>query len=91
MNRQLQVYPEGFGEAISGGEREYRLEVILHRICEAGLEDTEFRGFLHMAGAGLKPTSGFGIGVERLVRYLSGIRDIRLVRPFPKTPGQIDL
>lgn len=91
VNSMDLIYPEGFGEAISGGEREYRSEVILRRIHEAELDETEFQQFLDMARAGLKPTSGFGIGVERLVRYLSGIRDIRCVRPFPKTPGQIEL
>lgn len=83
------LYPEGFGEAISGGEREYRPERIARRIQERGLDVSDFREFLRMAEAGLKPTSGFGIGIERLVRYITGEADISRVRPFPKTPGRI--
>lgn len=85
------LYPEGFGEAISGGEREYRPDVITKRILEAGLDPAEFREFLAMADTGLRPTSGFGIGIERLVRYIAGESEIARVRPFPKTPGRITM
>ena len=83
------VYPEGFGEAISGGEREYEAETIRRKVLERGLEPEGFEEFLSMAGPDLRPTSGFGIGIERLVRYLAGVNDIGLVRAFPKTPGQV--
>jgi len=83
------IYPEGFGEAISGGEREYRPEHIQRRIVERGLDPAEFEPFLVAAEAGLKPTSGFGIGVERLVRFITGEREISRVRPFPKLPGAV--
>lgn len=85
------LFPEGFGEAISGGEREYRPDVIERRISEACLDREEFREFLAMAEAGLKPTSGFGIGIERLLRYIAGEKEITRVRPFPKTPGHITM
>jgi asparaginyl-tRNA synthetase len=42
-----------------------------------------------MAEAGLRPTCGFGIGIERFLRYMTGEREITRVRPFPKTPGHI--
>lgn len=83
------LYPEGFGEAISGGEREYRPDAIRRRMAQSGLDPADFADFLSEAETGLRPTSGFGIGVERLVRYVCGERDITSVRPFPKTPGSI--
>jgi asparaginyl-tRNA synthetase len=85
------LYPEGFGEAISGGEREYLPESIMKRIRESNLDPLDFSEFLAMAEAGLNPTSGFGIGIERLVRFVTGERDITRVRPFPKTPGHITM
>jgi len=85
------IYPEGFGEAISGGEREYRPDHIFRRIVEAGLEPGDFEEFLRVAKEGLRPTSGFGIGVERLVRYITGEREIWRVRPFPKVPGRVGM
>lgn len=83
------IYPEGFGEAISGGEREYRPREIRRRIAEAGLDEADFKAFLDLAEEGLQPTSGFGIGIERLIRFIAGLRDIAQTRPFPKRPGDL--
>ncbi|MEW6724766.1 MAG: asparagine synthetase A [Bacillota bacterium] len=83
------IYPDGFGEAISGGEREYLPATIRRRIEEHQLSPLDFEPFLTYAESGLKPTSGFGIGFERLLRYITGIRDISLIRPFPKIPGRV--
>jgi len=91
VNSMDLIFPEGFGEAISGGEREYRPDSIRRRIVEGGLDVSEFSEFLAMAEAGLRPTSGFGIGVERLVRFITGEREISRVRPFPKLPGLINM
>jgi asparaginyl-tRNA synthetase len=85
------IFPEGYGEAISGGEREYRPGSISRRIRESGLDPAEFSEFLAIAEGGLSPTSGFGIGVERLVRYICGQPEISRVRPFPKTPGAVTM
>lgn len=85
------LFPEGFGEAISGGEREYRPDAIRRRMAESGLDPADFEDFLSMAETGLRPTSGFGIGVERLVRYVCGESEIASVRPFPKTPGVVTM
>ncbi len=85
------IFPEGFGEAISGGEREYRPDRIRRRISESGLDPAGFEEFLSIAESGLAPTSGFGIGVERLVRYVTGETAISRVRPFPKVPGSITM
>ena len=85
------IFPEGFGEAISGGEREYQADGIRRRIRESCLDPADFEEFLAFSGDGLRPTSGSGIGVERLVRYISGEREISSVTPFPKTPGTVTM
>ncbi len=91
VNSMDLIFPEGFGEAISGGEREYRKERVLRRITESGLDPSEFTEFLAATEEGLRPTSGFGIGVERLVRFITGEREISKVRPFPKLPGLVSM
>ncbi len=83
------IYPEGFGEAISGGEREFEPHVVRQKARARGLELEGFEQFLSAAGPDLQPSSGFGIGIERLLRYITGLKDIGLVRAFPKIPGQI--
>jgi asparaginyl-tRNA synthetase len=85
------IYPEGFGEAISGGEREYRPQVLRKCIIDCGFDLEEFSPLLSAAEIGLSPTSGFGIGVERLARYITGVRNISHVRPFPKLPGRMGM
>ncbi|MEM2583762.1 MAG: asparagine synthetase A [Candidatus Thermoplasmatota archaeon] len=81
------IYPEGFGEALSGGEREHEYERIVRRIKEHGSEKDYFI-YLLIAKEGLFPSAGFGIGLERLVRYICGFKDIRYTTPFPKIPGK---
>ncbi len=82
------IYPEGFGEAISGGEREFEIEKILQRVALKGQNPDQFKWFIETASGGLLPSAGFGIGIERLVRYLCGFPTIDMVTPFPKVPGK---
>ena len=82
------IYPEGFGEAISGGEREFEIEKILQRVALKGQSPDQFKWFIEAASGGLLPSAGFGIGIERLVRYLCGFPKIEMVTPFPKVPGK---
>ncbi|MBC7081433.1 MAG: asparagine synthetase [Thermoplasmatales archaeon] len=81
------IYPEGFGEALSGGEREYEYEKIIKRIREVGSEK-DYLYYLSIAKEGLYPSAGFGIGIERLTRYICGLKDIGYTTPFPKIPGK---
>lgn len=81
------IYPDGFGEAVSGGEREYEPSAVRRNLAEHGLDESEFADFLAFVDAGLAPTSGFGLGIERFVRFITGIRDISMARPFAKQPG----
>ncbi|MCD6380710.1 MAG: hypothetical protein J7L50_00090, partial [Candidatus Odinarchaeota archaeon] len=81
------IYPEGFGEAISGGEREYRYERVVEFMKKEGLSLPEYGWYLEMLKERPIPSAGFGIGFERLTRYLSGVREIYLCGPFTKLPG----
>ncbi len=85
------VYPEGFGEALSGGEREYIFQRICYRIQQKGIQLEAFSPYLEIARRGLFPSAGFGIGIERLTRYLCGLRQIELTRLFAKLPGEFSL
>ena len=82
------LYPEGFGEAISGAEREYEPDRLIERIKEGGEDPAKYGWFLQMAKE-LYPlqTAGFGIGVERFTRYICGLRAVWEARPFPKLAG----
>ncbi|MCD6480162.1 hypothetical protein J7L65_05190 [Candidatus Bathyarchaeota archaeon] len=81
------LYPEGYGEAISGGEREYEYERVLARMKARGENPEDYSWYLEMLREGIKPSAGFGIGVERLTRYLCGLKYIWDAVPFPKVPG----
>ncbi|MHC1604865.1 MAG: asparagine synthetase A [Candidatus Methanofastidiosia archaeon] len=85
------IYPEGFGEASSGGEREYEFERIVERIKKKQQDMSNFSILLSMASKGLEPSAGFGIGIERLVRYICGFKRIDDVALFPKIPGRLCL
>jgi asparaginyl-tRNA synthetase len=82
------IYPEGFGEAVSGAEREYEPARIIARMRETGEDPAKYRWYLQMLKE-LYPlrTAGFGIGVERLTRYLCGLRGVWEARPYPKLAG----
>ena len=80
-----------FNEAISGGEREYEIERIKERILAKGQTFEQFKWFLDYAEGGLRLSSGFGIGIERLIRYICGFERIEETHPFPKTPGKFSI
>lgn len=82
------VYPEGFGEALSGAEREHEYERIIERMRRHGLDEARYAPYLEHAKKGLKPSAGGGFGVERLVRYLTGARHIQEVQLFKRVPGE---
>jgi asparaginyl-tRNA synthetase len=81
------LYPEGYGEAVSGGEREHRFERIMDRIKLGGEDPGNYAWYLEMLKEGVPPSAGFGIGVERLTRYVCGIESIWEAVPFPKVAG----
>ncbi len=81
------IYPEGYGEALSGGERESFPERILDRLRRDAIPRSRFATYLSIAQEGIPPSAGFGIGVERLTRYVAGLDRIEDARLFPKVPG----
>jgi len=85
------MYPEGFNEALSGGEREFKLPRIKERIIAKDQTFEQFKWFLQFAEQGLDLSAGFGIGIERFVRYVCGFKKIEDVHPFPKTPGKFSI
>ncbi|MFQ6084921.1 MAG: asparagine synthetase A [Candidatus Bathyarchaeia archaeon] len=85
------LYPDGFGEAISGGEREFRYDRVVKRIRDGGENPVQYKWYLEMLKYGVPPSAGFGIGVERLTRFLCGLSKIWDATPFPKVPGVVSL
>ncbi len=83
------VYPEGYGEALSGGEREYALSRIQRRIEQDKLDSQRFRQYLDVVEDGIVPSAGFGIGIERLTRYVCGLDSVGDARLFAKLPGVV--
>ncbi|MDH5451362.1 MAG: asparagine synthetase A [Candidatus Bathyarchaeota archaeon] len=81
------LYPEGFGEAISGGEREHTYEGVLKRMKLTGVDPEEYEWYLQMLKEGIPHSVGFGIGIERLTRWICGLKTIWEAVPFPKVPG----
>lgn len=83
------IYPEGFGEALSGGERDFEYEILLRKIKERYQNPVAFKFYLDKAKEGkLIASVGGGLGIERLVRFLTKIPHIREISLFSKVPGE---
>ena len=85
----MDVLVPGIGEIIGGSQREERLEVLEARLEEMHLNSADYWWYLDSRRYGSVPHSGFGLGFERTLMFLTGIRNIRDVIPFPRTPGSI--
>ena len=80
-----------FGEVLSGAKREYEYKKILSKIERDQVKKENYGLILKMAKEGrLKPTSGGGIGMERLVGWLAGVKHIAECQPFPRVPGTVN-
>ena len=77
----------GIGEIIGGSQREERLDILLDRIHELGLNEEDYWWYLDLRRFGGARHAGFGLGFERLIMYVTGIPNIRDVLPFPRTTG----
>ncbi|MEC9273568.1 MAG: asparagine--tRNA ligase [Candidatus Neomarinimicrobiota bacterium] len=82
--------PEGYGEIIGGGQREDDLEILKKRIEEHGLDKKDFKWYLDLRKYGSVPHSGFGLGIERTVAWITGIKHIRETIPFPRTMSRLE-
>jgi len=80
--------PEGYGEVISGAEREYEYSKIIKKLERDGVKKEDYAFLLKLAKEGkLKPSAGAGLGWERFVAYLCGLTHVAEAQPFPRIPG----
>lgn len=82
----MDVLAPGIGEIIGGSQREERLDVLDARLAEMGLNKEDYWWYRDLRRYGSIPHSGFGLGFERLVMYVTGVSNVRDVIPFPRTP-----
>ncbi|MGI9458298.1 MAG: asparagine--tRNA ligase [Aeoliella sp.] len=88
--RAMDVLAPGVGEIIGGSERESRLDVLEERMREQDLDLEEYWWYRELREYGTVPHSGFGLGLERMVQFVTGMANIRDVIPFPRTPGSAE-
>ncbi|TPE57774.1 asparagine--tRNA ligase [[Mycoplasma] falconis] len=81
----------GIGELIGGSQREARYDKLVNRMKELSIPLESLQWYLDLRRFGYAPSSGFGIGFERLVMYVTGISNIRDVIPFPRVSGSIKM
>ncbi|MGY8913668.1 MAG: asparagine--tRNA ligase [Flavobacteriales bacterium] len=84
--RAMDILFPGIGEIVGGSQREERLDVLLQKISELGIDEKELWWYLDLRKFGTAVHSGFGLGFERLVLFATGMGNIRDVIPFPRTP-----
>ena len=84
--RAMDVLVPGLGEIIGGSQREENLDILRNRIKELGLNEADYWWYLDLRKYGTVPRSGFGLGFERLLLYVTGMGNIRDVIPFPRAP-----
>ncbi len=82
----MDVLSPGIGEIIGGSQREERLDVLDARLEEMGLNKEDYWWYRDLRRYGTVPHSGFGLGFERLIAYVTGVQNVRDVIPFPRTP-----
>ena len=88
--RAMDILFPGIGEIVGGSQREERLDVLEKRIEELDIDDKELWWYLDLRKYGSVKHSGFGLGLERLILFITGMNNIRDVIPFPRTPKNAD-
>jgi asparaginyl-tRNA synthetase len=88
--RAMDVLVPKVGEIIGGSQREERLDVLKARMEEQGLNPENYWWYLDLRRYGSVPHAGFGLGLERVLQFITGMGNIRDVIPFPRTPGSAD-
>jgi asparaginyl-tRNA synthetase len=88
--RAMDVLAPRIGEIIGGSQREERHDVLLEKIRSHSLPESAYWWYLELRKYGSAPHAGFGLGLERMLMYLTGMKNIRDVIPFPRTPGSAD-
>ncbi|WP_410207425.1 asparagine--tRNA ligase [Fusobacterium sp.] len=88
--RAMDLLAPGIGEIIGGSQREDNLEILENRITELGMNPEDYEFYLDLRRFGSFPHSGYGLGFERMIMYITGMTNIRDVIPFPRTPNNAD-
>jgi asparaginyl-tRNA synthetase len=88
--RAMDLLVPKVGEIIGGSQREHRLDVLEGRMKEQGLNPDEYWWYLDLRRYGTVPHSGFGLGLERIIQFITGMGNIRDVIAFPRTPGSAE-
>ncbi len=88
--RAMDLLAPQIGEIIGGSQREDNLEILEQRISELGMNKEDYSFYLDLRKYGSFPHSGYGLGFERMIMYLTGMANIRDVIPFPRTPNNIE-
>jgi asparaginyl-tRNA synthetase len=88
--RAMDVLVPKVGEIIGGSQREHRLDILESRMVEQGLELDHYWWYRDLRKFGTVPHSGFGLGLERVIQFVTAMGNIRDVIPFPRTPGNAD-
>tara|TARA_B100000676_G_scaffold19028_1_gene16562 strand:- start:912 stop:1541 length:630 start_codon:yes stop_codon:yes gene_type:complete len=82
--------PEGYGEIVGGSERETNIDILVDRIKEENLNQSDYNWFLDLRKYGSVPHSGFGMGLERVVAWICGLSHIRETIPFARTMTRLN-
>ena len=88
--RAMDVLVPGVGEIIGGSQREEKLDVLLARMQECGLNPEDYWWYVDLRRYGSVPHSGFGLGLERMLLLATGMQNIRDVIPYPRFPGSAE-
>ncbi|RIK98601.1 MAG: asparagine--tRNA ligase [Proteobacteria bacterium] len=88
--RAMDVLVPRVGEIVGGSQREHRLDVVTRRMRETGLDPEAYGWYLDLRRHGSVPHAGFGLGLERLLLFATGMANVRDVIPFPRTPGSAE-
>ncbi len=86
----MDILVPGIGEIIGGSQREERLDVLLEQMRLKAIAPEDYRWYVELREFGSAPHSGFGLGFERLIQFVTGIPNIREAIPFPRTPGHAE-
>jgi asparaginyl-tRNA synthetase len=86
----MDVLVPRIGEIIGGSQREERLDVLEARLQQSGLDPEGYWWYLDLRRFGTVPHAGFGLGLERVVQFITGMQNIRDVIPFPRTPRNVE-
>jgi len=88
--RAMDILFPGIGEIVGGSQREERYDVLKQKMADFDIDEKEVWWYLETRQFGTCPHSGFGLGFERLVQFVTGMTNIRDVIPFPRTPGSAE-